>query len=515
MTKPELPEPTQPPADDRSVDLLDEAISWFTGRSRRDETPAGGEADLPEAAPDLVDAGAGADVHTPEPLAAYPESEPEPESAAPDTTHADLAGAEADLADADLADAAGTMPLEGLAPTADATTDSTVGPRGETPAAAELGPDHSVDEPAPWADEDVPAGGWPDAALADSTPEPAAAAFDAQVPEAARDEWVQGPAIEADSPTETPAAVTAPYAAAVPETEAAPEAAAAPVLATVDSTPSGALGAPAHADDRALDPLQETAVHDMSHEVDEPPVGAIDSEAGAAVPSEPPASLFRDPGAPAMAAVAGAAAGGVAAAGSLHGADAAASVIDDDAAARQRAEEREARDRQLGTVQPLASVPARAPLALPTTYRFLPSTGLLLLRIVTAGIVGVRAFMHAMNIPDLAKLWADHTIFATQATTIAWAQTGVEALIVVLLVLGLGTRVAGALLAILAGCLLAFMLWGAANPFQPGLVGFIGEIEVLLAAVGVFFLTAGGGRAAIDGGIHQGRIERKNERLIA
>ena len=136
MTKPELPEPTQPPADDRSVDLLDEAISWFTGRSRRDETPAGGEADLPEAAPDLVDAGAGADVHTPEPLAAYPESEPEPESAAPDTTHADLAGAEADLADADLADAAGTMPLEGLAPTADATTDSTVGPRGETPAAA-------------------------------------------------------------------------------------------------------------------------------------------------------------------------------------------------------------------------------------------------------------------------------------------------------------------------------------------------------------------------------------------
>jgi hypothetical protein len=38
---------------------------------------------------------------------------------------------------------------------------------------------------------------------------------------------------------------------------------------------------------------------------------------------------------------------------------------------------------------------------------------------------------------------------------------------------------------------------------------------VLLAAVGVFFLTAGGGRAAIDGGIHQGRMERKNERLIA
>ena len=72
MTKPELPEPTQPPADDRSVALLAEAISWFTGRSSRDETPAGGEADLPEAAPDLVDAGAGADVHTPEPLPPAP-----------------------------------------------------------------------------------------------------------------------------------------------------------------------------------------------------------------------------------------------------------------------------------------------------------------------------------------------------------------------------------------------------------------------------------------------------------
>ncbi len=233
----------------------------------------------------------------------------------------------------------------------------------------------------------------------------------------------------------------------------------------------------------------------------EPPADAIDSEAPV------PASLFRDPDATAPPAPDATAV--------LAPDEAVEDVDPETLAARRRAEEREARDRQLGKVQPGDQAPAPTPFTLPSTYGVVPSLGLLVLRWVAGGVVGVRAFLHAMDIAALQKLWVDHTILASSATAVAWVQVAAEAVVALMLLLGLGTRVAGLLLTGVSVCLLAFMLWGAGNPFQPGVVGFIGELELLMAGVGLMFLAVGGGGWSIDAGVHRGRIDRKNERLLA
>jgi uncharacterized membrane protein YphA (DoxX/SURF4 family) len=233
-----------------------------------------------------------------------------------------------------------------------------------------------------------------------------------------------------------------------------------------------------------------------------------DSEATAAQ-----RSLFRDE-APTVALPAGAVAAAVplAAAPVLERT----AVLDAQEAARVRREERAARDRQLGKVIAApddADEPLVTKFTTPSTYKGLPSLGVLLFRLVIAAVVGIRAWQHVTHLSATRDMWA--ATIVPSPGIIAWTQIGLEIAIAVMLVLGLGTRIAGLLLLILAIAQLAFVQWGVVSPFQPGAADFIGAVDVMLAGAGVLFATVGGGRIAFDGAIHTGHIGRKNDKLFA
>jgi len=191
-------------------------------------------------------------------------------------------------------------------------------------------------------------------------------------------------------------------------------------------------------------------------------------------------------------------------------------VLDAQEAARVRREERAARDRQLGKVIAApddADEPLVTKFTTPSTYKGLPSLGVLLFRLVIAAVVGIRAWQHITHLSATRDMWA--ATIAPSPGIIAWTQIGLEIAIAVMLVLGLGTRIAGLLLLILAIAQLAFVQWGVVSPFQPGAADFIGAVDVMLAGAGVLFATVGGGRIAFDGAIHTGHIGRKNDKLFA
>ncbi len=551
MTKPELPEPNAP----RHDDLLEDAISWFTGRSKHDDTP--------EAAAETVHA---ASTHQPvvEPRDSGLDA-PERHTHEGDHGHLHDADRDPDAPVREVVDGAGTAhDVEGRdqhsAPVID--DEPVAGAHDEPVAAAHATPTWRQSPVSPELPE-VVSGGATDSADhegrlhgRDGSDEPTWGGQDG-ASQVARQPEIASQPDEAAVESRESAAITDSLAAdsaadsgevkeesrATPETagradadatvlgdtshgageaESVDKAEAADEVVTSDDSVStdkaGARRAEAVSAESVLadeDGRTEEVRARRAEAHDGPPEGAIDTEADRNS-SEPPSSIFRDQPAAPVAAAAGVGAAGVAAYAATRGKGSdETSVIAADDDPRQRAAEREERDRQLGTVQPLSSAPAVTPHALPTTYKAFPSLGLFLLRIVTAGILGVRAVMHGLDIAAVQKIWADHSMFTAEAPTLAWVQVGLEAAIAVMLFFGLGTRIAGALLAGLAGSLLAFTLWGAGNPFQQGLDGFIGELQVLLAAVGIFFLTTGGGRAAIDGTIHKSRVERKNERLLA
>lgn len=191
-------------------------------------------------------------------------------------------------------------------------------------------------------------------------------------------------------------------------------------------------------------------------------------------------------------------------------------VLDAQEAARVRREERAARDRQLGKVIAApddADEPLVTKFTTPSTYKGLPSLGVLLFRLVIAAVVGIRAWQHITHLSATRDMWA--ATIAPSPGIIAWTQIGLEIAIAVMLVIGLGTRIAGLLLLVLAIAQLAFVQWGVVSPFQPGAADFIGAVDVMLAGAGVLFATVGGGRIAFDGAIHTGHILRKNDKLFA
>lgn len=219
-------------------------------------------------------------------------------------------------------------------------------------------------------------------------------------------------------------------------------------------------------------------------------------------------SLFRD-ATPTLAMAGGAAALGTAPATERT------AILDAQESARLRREERAARDRQLGKV--IASQeedePLVTPFAAPSTYKALPSFGFFLFRLIVATVIGIRAWQHITRLTATRTMW-EATVLQSPGT-VAWVQIGLEIAIAVMLVLGLGTRIAGVLLLVLSMAQLLFVQWGAVNPFQPGAPDFIGVVDVLLAGVGILLATVGGGRAAIDGAIHTGHVKRKNSKLFA
>jgi uncharacterized membrane protein YphA (DoxX/SURF4 family) len=191
-------------------------------------------------------------------------------------------------------------------------------------------------------------------------------------------------------------------------------------------------------------------------------------------------------------------------------------VLDAQEAARVRREERATRDRQLGKVIAApddSDEPLVTKFTTPSTYKGLPSLGIVIFRVILAAVVGLRAWQHITHLSATRAMWSATLVPSPGIVT--WVQIGLEIAIAVMLLIGLGTRIAGLLLLALSVALLVFVQWGVVNPFQNGAADFIGVVDVLLAGAGVLFATVGGGRIAFDGAIHTGRIRRKNDKLFS
>lgn len=464
---------------------VDEAISWFTGTDEpapvEPDTETPDETIVPEAGPVAGPEGTEPAVSEPAPVAADVAEHPAAESAY--------------VADQPAAD---VEPVASAEPGATAPWSE---PVVESAPVASTGT---------WPGDDVatPTDSFPKRAV---TPEPAA------VPVEPVDEPV---GVNAPAPVEEPVTVDEPIVAPVAEEPVAEEPAAERSIESSDiDEPTrihpidASLGAPIVDESAADDVVPNEPVAPALHEpVEDDFTEPLAADAAADAEAARQRSLFRDP-TPTLA-MAGGAVAGAAALGTAPAAERTA-VLDAQESARLRREERAARDRQLGKV--IASQeedePLVTPVPAPSTYKGLPSFGLFLFRLVIAAVVGIRAWQHITHLTATQKMW-EATVLQSPGT-IAWVQIGLEIAIAVMLVLGLGTRIAGVLLLVLSMAQLFFVQWGAVNPFQPGATDFIGVVDVLLAGVGILLATVGGGRAAIDGAIHTGHVKRKNSKLFA
>ncbi|WFF32624.1 hypothetical protein FAM19024_002123 [Propionibacterium freudenreichii] len=178
--------------------------------------------------------------------------------------------------------------------------------------------------------------------------------------------------------------------------------------------------------------------------------------------------------------------------------------------AAQRARERAARERRLGTVaqQPQEPLVIEKPQG-PSTDKFAPALGLFLMRLVTAVIIGVYGYQMLTERQPVVDALV--SIGIPRAGMVTWGLSVLLLVMAVMFVFGFGARVAGALTTVLAGLTIAFYRWGDFNPFVAGTAGFSGDIELLLAGIGLVFLLVGAGGWSLDGGIRRSRVRRKQE----
>ncbi len=178
-------------------------------------------------------------------------------------------------------------------------------------------------------------------------------------------------------------------------------------------------------------------------------------------------------------------------------------AADEDDSARARLEAHAARDKALGKVEAAAPVPAPPVAQKRITDKFFGSFGLFALRLVAAASLGVRGYQHLTDVHGF-------TTFLTTAGLpypqyLSWGIAIAEVLAAVALLFGVLTREAALGLAALAIGALVFIEWGATNPFRSGIAGFNGELELVLAGVGLALACLGGGRWSIDGSVRAGR----------
>ncbi|MCB0890656.1 MAG: DoxX family protein [Propionibacteriaceae bacterium] len=178
--------------------------------------------------------------------------------------------------------------------------------------------------------------------------------------------------------------------------------------------------------------------------------------------------------------------------------------------AAERAARREARTQALAQpdVRTIAT-PEPVVVTRRTTDRFLGAFALFGLRLVVAAIMAIRGLEIVTNLPAAEALFATTIIPEPRIT--AMVTGGAALAIAVALVFGLLTRVAGLGVLLIASGALAFVQWGFWSPFVPGRSGFIGELELLLAAVGLVFLCVGGGGFSLDRSF---RKSREKDRLL-
>lgn len=122
--------------------------------------------------------------------------------------------------------------------------------------------------------------------------------------------------------------------------------------------------------------------------------------------------------------------------------------------------------------------------------------GLFLLRLAVAAIMGVRGLQKLQSLPTTEQQLAQLAI--PNPATMSVVLAGAEVAIGLALVLGLAVRLAGLGITVITVGALALVQWRSGDVFTAGQPGFTGELELLLAAVGLALLGLGGGGWALD-----------------
>lgn len=130
------------------------------------------------------------------------------------------------------------------------------------------------------------------------------------------------------------------------------------------------------------------------------------------------------------------------------------------------------------------------------TDRFDGAVAMFILRLVTAAIMGTWGVQMLMNL-DATRDFFDKTMLP-YAHWAALVTAAACVLIALALIIGLLVRVAGLGVLLIAVGSLVFATWAPFHLFVKGQNGFVGEFEVLLAAVGLLFLLVGGGGWGAD-----------------
>ena len=138
-----------------------------------------------------------------------------------------------------------------------------------------------------------------------------------------------------------------------------------------------------------------------------------------------------------------------------------------------------------------------------TTDKWFASMGLFLLRWALAAILAVRGYQMITDIPGTRDLLAE--IGTPWLEYFPWALAIAHGLAALGLVFGLGVRVIGLCVAALGISVLAVVKWGIVPIFQSGMPGFVGELEVLMTAVGFALFTLGSGGWGMDAGLRHNR----------
>lgn len=183
---------------------------------------------------------------------------------------------------------------------------------------------------------------------------------------------------------------------------------------------------------------------------------------------------------------------------------------------RDREAEREARAKRLGIVAaPTATTETVVPVAKPkrTTDKWHGSLGLFLLRLVTAAFLLTDAYAHLTHWTATKDFFA-HSILP-QPEYFAIGVVAAEAVAGLLLVFGLMTRFAGLLVLAVEILLLGWFVYGKSGAiYTPGQPGFKGDINILMASIGLLFLLLGAGGLSLDRAYRAKRAKAKEEKLL-
>lgn len=128
--------------------------------------------------------------------------------------------------------------------------------------------------------------------------------------------------------------------------------------------------------------------------------------------------------------------------------------------------------------------------------RFDGAVGLLVLRLVAAAVLAIRGLQKLQHLDVTQQQFSQLGI--PYANIMAVVVGVVEVAIAVALVLGVATRAAGLGIAVIAIGALYYVKWRSGSIFTDGQPGFSGELELLLAGVGIALAGLGGGGWGVD-----------------